>query len=261
MSEMRAGDAEPTVRLLADVEWVSECYPVGELHEHVSVYLIHEGDRHIIIDTGSFYHRESIAGKLREATLGRGVQALILSHSDYPHSGNIPALRREWGDFEIFACCGDPQIQGLPYATQCRIGGQREIFGRLFSFVDPPLADRSHTSWIYDHGSKVLFAADGFGNYHVPGECALTSLEIPGGIRSGDIHGYHRDNVGWMRYVDPARLRATLERMFERFDIALVAPVHGNPVAASELGGYLDELTEAARRIVAEYVERDAVPR
>lgn len=57
---------------------------------------------------------------------------------------------------------------GLSNAQRCRIGGSLSVQGRSFSFIDPPLVDRSHTTWIYDHGSEVLFTADGFGSYHDP---------------------------------------------------------------------------------------------
>jgi len=240
--------------LVGDVLWISECFPIGDIHEHVSIYLIRAGEHNIIIDSGSFYHRTSIERKIREATAERGVHALIVSHSDYPHSGNIEAFRREWGDFDIYASCGDPQIQGLPYAKQCRIGGSEQVFGRRFSFIDPPLADRSHTSWIFDHASHVLFAADGFGHYHRPGECEQLSSDFDTGIRAADIHDFHHDNIGWLRYVDPVKFRHKLERMFATFDAVAVAPIHGNPIMRAELPAYVDDLVDAAARIAAGYV-------
>jgi flavorubredoxin len=242
------------IPLIGDVNWISECYPVAEGHEHVSLYLIRHGDKNIIMDTGSFYHRESVQRKLRAATGNAGVHSLVVSHSDYEHAGNITALQREWGDFDIYASCGDPKIQGLPYAKMCKIGGTREIFGRLFSFIDPPLADRSHTSWAFDHESGVLFAADGFGSYHRPGQCTWLSSDFDGGIRADDILDFHRDNIGWLRYVDPVKFRNRLDSMFAQFDVTCVAPIHGSPIMRADLETFIERLVDGAARIAAEYV-------
>lgn len=260
-TQTSAGAAAQVVWLPNRVGWISECFPLGLRHEspqglrheHVSLYLIpHEG-KYIIVDSGSFYHRESIERKLKAETKEAGVGAMILSHSDYPHSGNIGAFRRLWGDFEIFSSAGEPEVQGLPYATKCDIGGSNHVFGRKFSFLDPPLADRSHTSWIYDHESRTLFAADGFAHYHEPGECTQTSREFPEGIRAKDIYDFHRDTIVWLRYADPEKFRRKIERMLSDFDVAFLAPIHGNPIAGADLGQYVERLTEAVRRIAGEY--------
>lgn len=245
--------SEATVSLAGDVEWISECHPVGDKHEHVSVYLVRSGSGNVVVDTGSFYHRESIRTKLENATKGKGVQALLLSHSDYPHSGNVSDFRSEWGDFEIVAACSDPEIQGLPYATRCTLGESMEILGRRFSFVDPPLADRSHTMWIYDHESGTLFTADGFGSYHAPGDCELVSATVPGGIAFENIYRFHKDTFVWLRYADSDRLRAALEGLFRTYDVTQVAPVHGHPVVRTDLARYMDCLAESVRRIAEAY--------
>lgn len=250
---LSAPPGRPSIRLAGDTEWINECIPVRARHEHVSVFLVRAPGGNIVIDSGSFYHRDSIASRLREATDGQGVQAIILSHTDYPHSGNISAFRREWGDLDIVASSGAPEIQGLPYAIKATAGGSLTVRDREFRFLDPPLADRSHTTWIYDTVSGILYTADGFGSYHVEGECALTSDRVPGGITRASIESYHRDALPWLRYVDAEALGDKLRSIFERHDVSLVAPVHGHPIAGRDLPGYLDRLIEAAASISAAY--------
>jgi flavorubredoxin len=248
-----APDASTTVRLTDDVEWISECYPIGDRHLHVSLYLIRATGGNIVVDSGSFYHRESIESRLTAATRGQGIQALILSHSDYPHSGNIPTFRGEWGDFEIVASCADAGVQGLPYARRSRIGETLDVLGREFTFLDPPLADRSHTTWIYDRESRVMFVADGFGNYHEPGACRLMSSELPEEGRELGVADFHRGALKWLRYVDPPRLSGTLRRMLDEHPVTFVAPIHGNPIAAAGLEDYLSTLETAVSEIAAAY--------
>lgn len=243
-----------TVSLTRGVEWVSESYPLPQDRGvHVSVYLVRAPGGNVLVDSGSFYHRESIREKLTRATGDEGITALLLSHSDYPHSANIGAFRESWGDFEIVASSGEPAVQGLPYARRSRIGEELEVAGRRFRFLDPPLADRSHTSWIYDPDEEVLFAADGFGAYHRAGEESMTSREVPGGIRPRDILDFHRDTLGWLRYVDPPRLEATLRRLVRERPVRWVAPIHGPPIAAQDLGAYVDSLVEAVASIASAY--------
>ncbi|MEJ2599497.1 MAG: MBL fold metallo-hydrolase [Anaerolineales bacterium] len=250
-------DAQPTVMLAPDVEWINECYPTQGRHEHVSVYLIRTDSKYIIIDSGSYYHRTSIRARILEATGQQGIGAIILSHADYPHAANVNAFRRQWGDIDVIASSGVPELQGLPFAQKSKIGGSLEVFGRKFSFIDPPLADRSHTSWIYDHGSGFLFTADGMGNYHQPGQCGLTFGEFSGGVPLTDIYDFHRTALVWLRYVDPARLRARLESIYAQFSISYIAPIHGNPIAGKDLDTFMDRMIEAASRISSEYAVTD----
>ena len=241
------------VQLTDEVRWLNECYDHGGRHEHVSVYLV-DGDRRLLVDTGSFYHREAITAEIEAATGARGVDGIVLSHSDYPHSGNVGAVREEGEDVTVYASSAAPESQGLPpTAVKCDIGGSMDVEGRRLSFIDPPLADRSHTTWIYDRDSGVLFTADGFGSYHDAGDCDLVSDDMPDGVPYEDIYEYHNDALVWLRYVDPGKLRAALEDIFDEYDVSYVAPVHGHPVARDDLEEYLDRLIRAAGRISDEH--------
>ncbi|MCU4744016.1 MBL fold metallo-hydrolase [Halobacteria archaeon AArc-m2/3/4] len=242
-----------TVSVTPSVEWVSQCYNHGETHEHVSLYLVRDGDDVILVDSGSFYHREAITSAVDDATDGCGPDAIILSHSDYPHAGNVSPLGGDTEDVELVASSGSPEQQGLPDARKCKIGGRLDVTGRTFSFIDPPLADRSHTTWIFDHGDGVLFTADGFGNYHEPGQCRNRSSEFDGMISTEQIYEYHRDNLVWLRYVAPEKVERTLDRIFAEFDVNAIAPVHGNPIDGDDIDVYRDRLYDAMRRIADEY--------
>ena len=241
------------VRLTPTVEWIAHCFEHGDTHEHVSVYLLREGDDVILVDSGSVYHREEILTAVTDATDGSGPDALILSHSDYPHAGNIRQLGAGAGDVELVASSGSPSQQGLPQARRCTIGGQLTVKGRTFSFIDPPLADRSHTTWIFDHRDGVLFTADGFGNYHTPGACSNLSGDFPDGTPLEHIVAYHRDNLVWLRYVDPSKVELALEDIFDRFEIRAIAPIHGNPIEGKDIPLYRERLSESIQQIATAY--------
>ncbi|MFV1986480.1 MAG: MBL fold metallo-hydrolase [Gemmatimonadota bacterium] len=241
-----------TLEIGSGVEWIHECFPEEGGHLHVSVYLVRAPEGDILIDSGSFYHRESLSRRIGEATGGRGPRSLILSHSDYPHSANIPTFRDQWGDFEIVASVASPEIQGLPYARRARIGESLDVLGRRFTFLDPPLADRSHTTWIYDEEARTLFVADGFGTLHRPGDCDVWWGDLPAVGRADGVKEFHDQTLRWLIYVDPDRLMAALRDMFARHPADVVAPIHGPPIAADDLEQYLDDLSAGVREIVAE---------
>jgi flavorubredoxin len=240
------------------VRWLEECYDLGNRHEHVSVYLLSNGSR-VLIDSGSFYHREAITAQVEAATGGAGVDALVLSHSDYPHSANVREFAAEGSGVELVASSGAPRAQGLPPdARTVEIGGSTEVAGRRLSFIDPPLADRSHTTWIYDHDTRGLFTADGFGSYHRSGECDRLSPEYEGGIPEEAIYDYHADTLVWLRYVDPGKLADALESIFEEYPPDYVAPIHGPPILAADLDRYLERLMESVTRFADGYEAPEA---
>ncbi|MFB6135251.1 MAG: MBL fold metallo-hydrolase [Halobacteriaceae archaeon] len=243
-----------SVALAPGVEWLNECYDHGDgRHEHVGVYLLGGGDRWVMVDTGSFYHREAVVEGVREATGGDGVDAVVLSHSDYPHSANVSPVREAYGEVELVASSGAPAAQGLRDARKADIGGSLDVCGRRLAFVDPPLADRSHTTWIFDRADGVLFTADGFGAYHDPGDCARTAADYPGGVPAAAVREYHADALPWLRYVDPDAIRAVLGDIFDRFDVSWVAPAHGPPIPASVLDAHVERVVEAAADVAAAY--------
>ncbi len=237
------------IHLGGGVSWVHECFPETDAHIHVSVYLVEAPEGAILLDSGSFHHRRRLSDRIRDATAGRGVGAIILSHSDYPHSGNIPAFRRDWGDFEIVASCGDPDLQGLPYARRTKIGDVTDVLGRPFVVLDPPLADRNHTTWVYDETSRTLFVADGFGTLHAPGACDIDWGRIPEDGRAEGVHEFHAQTLPWLRYADPERVMGALRTMLERHPPAWIAPIHGPPIAEADVGRYMADLDNALTRI------------
>ena len=238
------------VQLTPNVLWINESYEVDDgTYMHVAVYLVSAGDRSILVDTGSFYHRERIRAQVERAT--DRVDSIVLSHGDAPHAGNLREFNNTWDDIQLVSAAGTPEIQGYPTTDyrRCRIGEDMIVEGRRLSFVDPPLADRNHTVWIFDHDSGILVTADGFGNYHTTEERDLTSEGFDGGIETERIAEFHADALRWLRFVDPERMRESLTSIFDEYDVSYVAPIHGNPIAAADLDAYLDRLFESVGRI------------
>lgn len=243
-----------TRQLTDDVVWINESHGVGDRREHVSVYLVQADAGTVLVDSGSYHHRAAIEAAIDAETDGRGIDAIVLSHTDYPHSGNVSEFLAEWPGVDLIASSGAPEVQGLPEdARKGDVGGQLEVLDRTFSFIDPPLVDRSHTMWIFDDGSDVLFSVDGFGCRHRPDDRDKTADELDGGVAFDDIYAYHRDTFVWLRYAQAEALERALRDVLETYAPRWVAPVHGHPIPASHLEGYLTQVTAAVDRIYREY--------
>jgi flavorubredoxin len=240
------------VELRDGLWWLNECYEVGDAHEHVAVYCLeHEGSS-VLLDSGSFHHREAILSGVEEVTEGAGPDALVLSHTDYPHSANVRPLRDRWGEYELVASSAAPRNQGLPPdARECTVGESLDVCGRELRFVDPPLADRSHTAWMYDPGTRTLFTADGFGARHEPGDCDATSADI-GGVPAERVHEHHAGTLTWLQYADPDALCCAVDEVFADHDVELVAPIHGPPVVGADVADYRETFRRVVERIHAE---------
>jgi flavorubredoxin len=229
--------------------WLNECYEVEGSHEHVAVYAIEHEGQVLLVDSGSFYHREAVLSSVAELTDGAGPDALVLSHTDYPHSANVRPMRERWGEYELVASSGAPENQGLPpSARQCVVGESLDVRGRDLEFVDPPLADRSHTTWVFDEATGTLFTADGFGARHEPGECDATSADL-GGVPAERVHEHHAGTLVWLQYADPDALCTAVERVFAERAVECVAPIHGPPVVGEDVDRYLADFRAAVERI------------
>lgn len=234
--------------------WINETYVDGDERLHIATYLIEHGDDYVLIDTGSFNDRDAIRREITDVVGSSSLDAIIVSHADLPHSGNLPWFEEAFADVEVLSPSNYPAIVGLPAdATVCPLGGSMEIAGRQFSFVYPPLCDLQHSAWIFDEETGVLFTADGFGNYHRPGQRDALYAEIEDELSVRDVRAFHADTLPWLKYVDPEKLRRGIESVFERHDVSCVAPIHGNPIERGSIDAYMERFMKAIREIADGY--------
>jgi flavorubredoxin len=241
------------VPLHSDVGWLNECYPVDHGHEHVSSYLLGSDDSYVLIDSGSYRHRDSVLQDISDVTDGAGVDALILSHPDLPHSGNIRAVQERWPDVEIVSFTSTPSIHCLSDVTSLDKGTTERIAGRTFRFIDPPLLDVPSTAWTYDNETGTLFTIDGFGLYHHETGCdTIFDTETPN-VDDTQLYEFHLDALRWLQYVKPDRLHDALTVLFEELEVHCIAPTHGNPVLRPAIDPYLRTVFSVITRIADEF--------
>jgi flavorubredoxin len=239
------------------VHWINVNHTIGEKRVHIAVYLIENEGDYILIDTGSFNDRNNIQQQINQIVGSASLDAIVVSHADLPHSGNVPWFKQQYDEIEIFSASNFPEIVGLPSdSTVCPLGGSMDISGRQFSFIYPPLCDLQHSTWVFDMKTQGLFTADGFGNYHQPEQQDALYSEITDDLSVSNIADFHLDTLRWIKYVEPEKLRSDLDSIFDSFDVSYIAPIHGNPIEKREISSYMDKFTSAVEKIANNYDPR-----
>ena len=164
----------------------------------------------------------------------------------------MESLRDRYADLDVILSSSRPNIVGLQEVIKSDIGGDMLIDDRRFSFLYPPLADIASSTWIFDHDSEVLFTADGFGSLlDDVGESELTYDETKENITAENIRRYHEDELIWLKYVDPDKIRHHVEEILREYDPSWLAPTHGHPIPSDDIEDYLDKLSEGMTKIAA----------
>ncbi len=125
-----------------------------------------------------------------------------------------------------------------------------EIGGRRLQFVEALLKDQPGSQWIWDEQTGTLFTGDGFGYTHAPGFCQRFSDEIDGGVTVEQFQNYHRTAFRFLRWVVAGRLNADLERLFQRYPVKILAPIHGNAIRG-DMAAHVARLQQAMVNICA----------
>lgn len=237
-------------QLTDDIDWMFECHDVNGEHMHLSQYIIHTDDRHILVDAGLDYE-EYLKDAIETCTDGKGIDALLLTQSILPHTRSANAVQDDWEDVDVISAASSPAMVGIRRARSKVMNSTEDVAGREIRFRDPLLTDIVNSNWLYDVESGVLFTAEGFGHYHGRSRCEATSSTFADGIPYERIHRFQRDKLPYLQYVDPTKLRAAVDAVFDELDVSYIAPVHGNPVERSDLGSYLDRVLRSAETLVA----------
>ncbi|MFB6171311.1 MAG: MBL fold metallo-hydrolase [Haloarculaceae archaeon] len=227
------------VELADGLWWIPQCEPVGDdddRHVHASVYLLTGAGGNVLVDAGppdAAHVREAV----EDVTDGAGVDALVMTHTNLPHAGDVGAYE----DARVYSATDIPPEFG-GYGELWKIDETHDVCGREISFVKPPMTDHVYSQWPFDHDTGTLFTSEALGNYHRPGRCTEVWDAPERAVATEDVDAYCRDRLPWLQYARPESFRETLERRLGRFDVDRVAPSHGTPVTAAHLPAYVERL-------------------
>jgi len=236
-------------RLTDDVIWIAECYDFGDVHMHLSVYLLETDDEYVLVDTGSYYHQEEITAAIGELTDGAGPDALVFANTTLEHTGNLGRFREEWGEFRVITSADMPAQVGMPDSESWKLGRTEPVAGRDLTFIRPPFTDVLYSMWLLDEPSGTLFTAEAFGHLHREDDCTKTSAAFADGFDSRLVRRFYAQQIPWLEYAEPAKLRAGVAEKMTAHDVERIAPVHGNPIVGDDIEDYLARLEAAVEDI------------
>lgn len=236
------------MRLSEEVHWIGPCYTEGDEHQHVSVFVLEGEAGHVLVDSGTYHHTDTLTEEIEAVTDG-DVSALVLTHTDYPHSANVPTFMDHWDIPDLVSITNAPHREGLPDTLKATIGESLTVSDRTLHFVDPPLADRATTSWIFDERSGTLFTADGFGSYHRPDRCRAVWGDVD--VSDDDLFEYYQDSLPWLKLTRRQEILDLVTDILDSFPVEYVAPTHGYPIGADRIDDYLEAFDRSLGRITS----------
>lgn len=249
------------------VFWLGGCLSAysagGEVHYHVSSYLVVGSRASILVDTGDPAHRELVLAQLDAALAGRTLDYVFPTHPEIPHAGNLPAILERYPSARVVGDVRDywlhyPEFVGRFDAR--RPGDRIDLGGREFRFVPAYIRDLENTLWGHDGGAGMLFVSDGFSfihdvpapdgedePVHRPGQCRLTSGEMPEPPSVEQAAYGTGKALYWTKFVDVSSAFRAIERTLDELPTAFIGPAHGNVI--DDVGGMLRTSLAAHRKV------------
>ncbi|MEM8859049.1 MAG: MBL fold metallo-hydrolase [Chloroflexota bacterium] len=241
-----------------------DLYQIGEHvkneygFEAILTYVMLNDGNPILVDCGSHIHRDSVMAQLNELLDGATPEYLLLTHSELPHAGNIAAVAEKWPNIKVIVSnVMLPYIEVLPVLpleqiTQVVPGTKYEFPTRTVEFVDALLKDQPGSHWIHDTRSGALFTGDGFGYFNGPDAIDQLPRSAARGVTETEFAQYHKVAFRFLRWIRPERLAVDLRKMFDKRNVQVIAPIHGNAICG-DIQTHLDRLIAALTAVKLSY--------
>ena len=185
-----------------------------------------------VMDTVDQNFGEEWLAKLRAELNGRSPDFLVVQHMEPDHSANIDVFLTAYPQAVVVASAKAfmmmKQFFGTDYADRRIVVGEGDTLSlgkHTLTFVTAPMVHWPEVIVTYDSYDKVLFSADGFGQF------GALDVEEPWDC---EARRYYIGIVG--KYG--AQVQALLKKA-AKLDISIICPLHG-PVLTENLGHYLN---------------------
>ena len=211
-----------------DLDLFEGQYPMPQGVSYNS-YLI-EDDQLCLLDTVDARKQEEWLAGLDEVLAGRKLDYLVISHMEPDHAGSIAALCARQPQLKLVANARTfailDQFSGDNPLAQERVtvadGGTLALGSHTLHFVLAPMVHWPEVMAVYEDREKVLFSADGFGNFG-----SLTDTDA----WADEARRYYGNIVG--KYG--AQVQALLKKA-AALEIETICPLHGPVLTGEALG-------------------------
>ncbi|MDE0781440.1 MAG: hypothetical protein OSB67_11910 [Alphaproteobacteria bacterium] len=247
-------------------------------------YLLKEGARALLLDTGYTVHEQDILGQLGALiTPETALSLLPLRINELMSVTNAVAIAKQFNVVECFSPVPaiedwiefetlrgeerNPVLKTTVIGSLSGKGGPRVELGpdRIVNVMNAPIR-LINTMWIYDEVSKTLFSSDMFSHLWSDREDGPWLL---GDNETDDVTDFPfvrsfllNTRYWWIEGANMAPIRKAVAEVFDKFDIETIAPGYGSIVSGrahvnqqfAVLDDVLDQLDRT--KIAPAYVPR-----
>jgi flavorubredoxin len=258
----------PTREIVPGIHWIQECGPDrfdladstpgldgswyragAPLHLPQNAYLL-RGEKTLLFDTLSPAAAPWVVAAVDEVLAGAPLDYLVVSHPDVPHAGNTMRILRAHPEATLVAPrFGETHaLYHLDGALKVGPDDALDLGGIEARFHEATFLDHSMHMWMSEAATGTLFTVDWLGFPHMEGECLRFAHEVDTPVSVARLVEFHGRVMFWFQYVDVARMKEAIDRVWETFRPAIVASGHGLPVLR-DTHDYFDHMKEVVRYV------------
>jgi flavorubredoxin len=244
--------------------------------QFVNAYLLLEGERGLLIDTGLALHEDVVLEQLAQIVPDGTTLTIFLTRAEMDCLSNLGPIAGRFtvdgvmtgGSMNPFDAFDDVPCVGSSAAhfgiEQTDRGGLSMVRTSNLDLgpdrtvvVITPVFRLLSTFWLFDAKTGTLFTSDMFGHTDSgPGhERAVASRDQDEStLESVARHLFSK--FWWLADAETGRLRSDLDAIFEEFQPDAIAPTHGRILAGREVVSRHREMLDTILADPARFVER-----
>jgi len=244
----------------------------------MNTYVLREGPRALIIDTGVSVHTEALLDELAEVLGERSELAVLHTRiGEYTTICNTIPIDERFGIATVHSEQGDsPRWVDFRPGRGRDVGAPQPLAGariELFVVPDTIAVDAAGTrvleifhatlrllptSWVYDRRTRTLFTSDAFTHLIAPdsgGPWVVTAQTDPSTIEMVRRH-LLSTRYWWLAGARLDAIRESIAETFARYDVETIAPdfgciIHGRELVARHVEMLDAVLAEVSRMVPA----------
>lgn len=222
-----------------------------------SAFLIVD-EKSLLIDTCGPKQKDAFVDAVQFCLEGRSLDYIWISHVELPHAGNTGALKRIWNDAQVVTVAGGENydLHGLENALTAAPGETIELGEHCVEMVDALFVDHGLSQWLYEHKTGMMFTADWAHNLHEPALChcfqfmdemLASGYEEAALVEDIKVNAWYQ--FPWLAWCDGAELCTAIDALFDRYEVNILAPSHGNPIRKN-FAHYIPIIRDGMKRAV-----------
>jgi flavorubredoxin len=214
-----------------------------------------------LLDTIAPTQKDTMRAAVAYILGDRPLDYIWISHIELPHAGNAVMFNRLYPQARLVTLDeGDHyyRLHGLEQALKLKAGEVLDLGKHKLEMIDPLFVDHGFSQWCFEQTTGTLISVDWAHNLHEPAknQCFMFLDEMfdqgdyPESLYLDDLKVNYWYQFPWLAFADIDRVVAAIDDLFDRYDIRILAPSHGN-IVRKNVRQYKELLKEGMRQAAA----------